>query len=70
MRLPDHYPFANAPTPQLLEWAHMSEPPYDEIRKVAPWLKRDGEVRSYLNGVIEGRIRFWRHGPLFGEFER
>jgi hypothetical protein len=66
MPLPDHYPFAAVETSTLLEWAHMAEPPYEDMRKVAPWLKHESEIRSYLNGVVEGQIHYWRYGPLFG----
>ncbi len=64
MSLPTHYPFAAFEPSELLRWAHMIEPPYDKLQRVAPWLKTDSEMRSYLDGVIEGRIAFWRHGLL------
>ena len=66
MSPPAHYPFAYAPTATLLKWGHMAEPPYNEVQKAAPWLDGEGQVRSYLEGVIAGRIHFWRCGPLFG----
>ncbi len=63
--LPENYPFAAAPTATLLEWAHMAAPPHDEMRKAAPWPKHEGEFRGYLDGMIEGRVHFWRYGALF-----
>ena len=61
-----YHPFAAVDRATLLEWAHMSEPPYDLVRAAAPWLLSESEVRHYLDGAVQGQISFWRDGPLFG----
>ena len=65
--LPDHYPFALAPDAVLLDWAHRADPPFAAMRIVTDWLKRDDEIRSYLEGVILGNIYRWQYEPLFEE---
>lgn len=62
--LPSYYPIAQLPLATLLEWAHLSEPPYDQTRDAAPWLKGDNEVRSYLTGVLHGHLSLWRHAAF------
>jgi hypothetical protein len=57
----------DVPIVTLLEWAHMVNPPEDMLKSALPWLSNKSERRAYLDGVIEGRIQFWRDGPLFGE---
>ena len=63
--LPSHYPHAEIATATLLEWAHLPEPPYGVMRAAVPWLESDAEISAYLDGVVQGRIRRWRDGPLF-----
>jgi len=53
MELPDHYPLANAPDEEVLSWASAPVPPFERIREAAPWLKTDGQVRWYLEGLRE-----------------
>lgn len=63
-------PFPSVPLPTLLAWAHRSPPPFDAIRPLAGWLTDDEQIRAYLDGVIEGWLRVWLHGPLFQEQSR
>ena len=53
------------PLAKLLEWAHSPEPPTNEMRVALPWLSDDREIRCYFEGLVRGRIDFWRFGPLF-----
>lgn len=63
--LPAHYPQPLATTKQLLDRAHMPEPPFEEVRTAIAWLKSEGEVRSYLERLTQDNIYRWRFGPLF-----
>ena len=63
--LPDHYPMALAPDATLLEWAHREDTPFAAMRIATGWLKHDDEIRSYLDGVVQGNIHRWRYGYLF-----
>jgi hypothetical protein len=65
--LPDYHPYAQASDADLLEWAHSENPPYARMRTAAPWLRREAEIRAYLDGVIQGNIYRWRFGSLFAE---
>ncbi len=65
--LPNHYPMALAPTATLLEWAHSGNSPFAAMRIVTGWLQRDEEIRSYLDGVVQGNIYRWQLGYLFEE---
>jgi hypothetical protein len=53
VKLPDHYPLANAPGEEALSWADLGEPPYARIREAAPWLRTDDQVRWYCEGLRE-----------------
>ncbi len=65
--LPNHYPLALASTSTLLDWAHRQNPPFAAIRIVTGWLKRDEEIRSYLDGIVRGNIYRWQFGYLIDE---
>ena len=51
--LPDHYPIADASWDEKLSWLEAVPPPHDRIRRAAPWLTTDTQVRWYLDGLRE-----------------
>ena len=53
-------------TATLLSWAHDVPRPYEAARQSAPWLEGEREIDAFFDGLIAGRLHFWRYGPLFG----